>query len=74
MITKFGFDRNSYREDVNFIDYYWFKNGFNSEELNIIENMTKKLDFEDAVTGEGENSKVSEYRKSRIKCFSSVTK
>ena len=67
MITKFGFDRNSYREDVNFIDYYWFKNGFNSEELNIIENMTKKLDFEDAVTGEGENSKVSDYRKSRIK-------
>ena len=67
MITKFGFDRNSHREDVNFTDYYWFKNGFNSEELNIIENMTKKIDFEDAVTGEGDNSKVSEYRKSRIK-------
>ena len=67
MITKFGFDRNSYREDVNFTDYYWFKNGFNNQELSIIENMTKKIDFEDAVTGEGDNSKVSDYRKSRIK-------
>ena len=29
--------------------------------------MTNAIEFEDAVTGEGDNSKVSDYRKSRIK-------
>ncbi len=67
MKTNFGFDRNPHRWDVNFTDYYWFKNGFSSEELNTIESMTKQINFEDAVTGEGPNSKVSKYRKSRIK-------
>ena len=63
MKTNFGFDRNPHRWDVNFTDYYWFKNGFSSEELNTIESMTKQINFEDAVTGEGPNSKVSKYRK-----------
>ena len=29
--------------------------------------MTNAIPFEDAVTGEGDNSKISDYRKSRIK-------
>ena len=67
MLEKYGFNRSSHRDDVNYTDYYWFKNGFSQEELTIIESMTKELPFQDAVTGEGDESKVSEYRKSRIK-------
>jgi PKHD-type hydroxylase len=67
MLEKYGFNRSSSRDDVNYTDYYWFKNGFSKEELTIIESMTKELPFQDAVTGEGDESKISEYRKSRIK-------
>ena len=67
MIANFGFDRNPYRADVNFNDYYWFKDGFTPQELQTIEGMTQQIQFEDAVTGEGEQSRVSDYRKSRIK-------
>ena len=67
MLEKYGFNRSSSRDDVNYTDYYWFKNGFSKEELAIIESMTKELPFQDAVTGEGDESKISEYRKSRIK-------
>lgn len=67
MLQKFGFNRDSYRSDVDYTDYYWYKTGFSKQELELIENMTNELPFQDAVTGEGENSKVSDYRKSRIK-------
>ena len=67
MRTNFGFDRNPYRWDVNFNDYYWFKDGFTLQELQTIEGMTKQIEFQDAVTGEGQQSKKSDYRKSRIK-------
>ena len=67
MRIDFGFDRNKYKKDVNFTDYYWFKEAFNKEELTRIEDMTKEIEFEDAVTGEGDDAKVSDYRKSRIK-------
>ena len=67
MNGNFSFDRNTHRQDVSFIDYYWFKGAFTPQELVNIEQMTSALQFEDAVTGEGENSKVSDYRKSRIK-------
>ena len=67
MKTNFGFDRNPYRWDVNFNDYYWFKDGFTPQELQTIEGMTKQIEFQDAVTGEGQQSKKSDYRKSRIK-------
>ena len=66
MIANFGFDRNPYRADVNFNDYYWFKDGFTPQELQTIEGMTQQIQFEDAVTGEGEQSRVSDYRKSRM--------
>ena len=64
MISKFGFDRNPYRKDVNFKGFYWFEDRFTPQELQTIENMTNQIQFEDAITG---LSKVSDYRKSRIK-------
>ena len=64
MISKFGFDRNPYRKDVNFKGFYWFEDRFTPSELQTIEDMTKKIQFEDSVTGTG---KVSDLRKSRIK-------
>ncbi len=67
MIKKFGFNRSSYRKDVNFNDYYYFQDAFSSEELTRIEEMTKQLQFEDANTGADETSKKSDYRKSRVK-------
>ena len=67
MNTAFSFERNTHRQDVNFTDYYWFKGAFTPQELVLIEQMTNSLEFVDAVTGEGENSQVSDYRKSRIK-------
>ena len=67
MEKKFVFDRNSHRSDVKYTDYYWFKEGFTPEELVRIEEMTLELPFQVAVTGEDENSKVSDYRKSSIK-------
>lgn len=67
MNAKFSFERNTYRQDVTFSDYYWFKNGFTPQELVVIEQMTSNLEFEDAVTGEAEDAKISDYRKSRIK-------
>ena len=67
MRAGFRFDRDSYRENVNFNDYYWFKNAFSRQELKTIEEMTNKLPFQDAKVGEGEQSKKDDYRKSRIK-------
>ena len=65
--SKFSFDRNSYRSDVNYTDYYWFKEGFSSSELELIESMTTKLPFVVAHTGQDADSGISEYRKSQIK-------
>ncbi len=67
MRASFGFDRNSYRQDVNFTDYYWYKNAFSDDELQRIEKMTNEIPFVDAQTGEGEASGKTNYRKSRIK-------
>lgn len=67
MDKKFVFDRNSHRLDVKYTDYYWFKEGFTSEELTRIEEMTLQLPFEAAATGQDDVSKISDYRKSSIK-------
>lgn len=67
MQKNFIFDTEKYREDVNFNNYYWFSNGFTAEELVRIEEMTHELKFEDAATGQDDSSKISDYRKSRIK-------
>jgi len=67
MNSKFSFDRNQYRSDVKFTDYYWFKDGFSKEELEHIEEMTLRLPFETAATGQDDSSTVTEYRKSKIK-------
>ena len=67
MDKKFTFSRNSHRSDVNYTDYYWFKEGFTPEELVKIEAMTLELPFEVAATGQDDLSKVSEYRKSQVK-------
>ena len=67
MEKKFAFDRNSYRSDVKYTDYYWFKEGFTPEELVKIEEMTFQLPFETAQTGQDDVSKITDYRKSSIK-------
>ena len=67
MQNKFTFDRNSHRSDVNYTDYYWFKDGFTSDELQKIEEMTFELPFQVAAVGQDDKSKISNYRKSQIK-------
>ena len=67
MYKTYSFDRNTYRADVAFNDYYWFEYGFTPDELIKIEGMTSNLEWEDAATGQDTTSKVSDYRKSRIK-------
>ena len=42
MLEKYGFNRSSSRDDVNYTDYYWFKNGFSKEELTIRHNTKKQ--------------------------------
>jgi hypothetical protein len=49
MDSKFIFDRNSNRLDVNYTDYYWFADGFTSDELHRIEGMTLRLPFQKQV-------------------------
>ena len=67
MEKKFVFNRDSHRTDVNFTDFYWFKDGFSATELELIESMTLKIPFEVAATGQDDKSTISEYRKSQIK-------
>jgi PKHD-type hydroxylase len=67
MDKKFIFDRNPNRSDVNYNDYYWFKEGFTADEVKTIESMTLELPFEKAATGQDNTSKISEYRKSSVK-------
>lgn len=67
MDYNFAFDRNGYRSDVNFSDYYWFKEGFTPQELSDIEQMTSNLEWQVAATGQDDTSKISDYRKSKIK-------
>lgn len=68
MQKVFTFDRENYRNDVNFNNYYWFQTGFTAEELKEIESMTSDLTFEQAGIGENDSSRVElEYRKSNIK-------
>jgi len=67
MQKSFSFDRNAYRSDVSYNDYYWFETGFTKEELQEIEEMTSNLSWETAATGQDDKSQVSEYRKSKIK-------
>ena len=65
MISTFGFERNPYRKDVNFNGFYWSENKFTSYELQTIEDMTKRISFEDTLIGTGKDT--SDERKSRIK-------
>jgi PKHD-type hydroxylase len=67
MQKHYTFDRNESHIDVNYTNYYWFKNGFTSEELLKIEKLTSNLKWETAATGQDDKSKISNYRKSKIK-------
>ena len=64
MQTHFSFDQSSHTEDVNFCDYYWFKNAFSKEELAKIEEMTSDLPQQLGVTQSGDTEL---HRKSKIK-------
>ena len=67
MEKTYTFNRSDYHRDVNFANYYWFKTGFTSDELKLIEEMTSDLEFQKAATGQDDTSKISEYRKSSVK-------
>ena len=68
MEKKFIFNQDPSRFSADHTNYYWFQNGFTSEELARIEEMTSNLPFEAAGVGELDKSRVeSEYRKSSIK-------
>jgi PKHD-type hydroxylase len=70
MNRNFSFDRNQHRSDVDFTNYYWFETGFSKSELEQIEKMTQALKFEEAATGQDDSSKISDYRKSKVKwCY-----
>mgnify|MGYP001945525107 CR=1 FL=1 len=55
------------RSWVDYTNYYWFESGFSKDELSKIESMTSDLSWTDAATGQDDKSKISEYRKSKIK-------
>ena len=67
MQNHYTFNRNEQHLDVNYTNYYWFEQGFTSEELVRIENLTSNLEWETAATGQDDKTKVSNYRKSKIK-------
>lgn len=68
MEKKFVFKQDPLRFSADHTNYYWFQDGFTSEELVQIEKMTSDLSFEVAGVGELDKSKIqSEYRKSSIK-------
>lgn len=62
----YSFDRSQHFKDVNYGNYYWFNEGFTSDELVEIENLTKTIDFQTANVGQ-HNAETSDYRKSKIK-------
>ena len=66
MEKNYNFSDSS-RSFVDYTNYYWFESGFNSDELVNIETMTSNLDWKDAETGQDDKSKLSDYRKSKIK-------
>ena len=66
MQNHYTFNRNEQHLDVNYTNYYWFEQGFTSEELVRIENLTSNLEWETAATGQDDKTKVSNYRKSKI--------
>lgn len=68
MENGFKFDRDPHRLDVNYTNYYWFKEGFSAEELTAIENLTSDLEFEKAAIGQDDVSRTNDtYRKSSVK-------
>ena len=67
MQNHYTFNRNEQHLDVNYTNYYWFEQGFTSEELVRIENLTSNLEWETAAIGQDDKTKVSNYRKSKIK-------
>lgn len=64
MQTHFSFDQSNRTRDINFCDYYWFKNAFSKEELEKIEEMTSDLSWQVGVTQSGDTE---QHRKSKIK-------
>jgi len=64
MQTHFSFDQSNHTKDVNFCDYYWFRNAFSKEELKKIEEMTSNLSWQVGVTQSGDTES---HRKSKIK-------
>jgi PKHD-type hydroxylase len=66
MEKNFNFSDSS-RSFVDYSNYYWFKDGFTTTELVDIESLTTNLDWVDAQTGQDVKSKITDYRKSKIK-------
>lgn len=66
MERNFNFGDTS-RNFVDYTNYYWFKDAFSSDELSNIETMTSDIDWQTAATGQDDKSKISDYRKSKIK-------
>jgi PKHD-type hydroxylase len=66
MEKNFNFSDSS-RSFVDYSNYYWFKDGFTTTELADIESLTTNLDWVDAQTGQDVKSKITDYRKSKIK-------
>ena len=58
MEKKFIFNQDPSRFSADHTNYYWFQNGFTSEELARIEEMTSNLPFEAAGVGELDKSRV----------------
>jgi PKHD-type hydroxylase len=48
----------NFREDVNLQNYYWYKEGFNKEELNTIYEGVAKLPFNDATVFGSDNPEI----------------
>jgi len=62
----YSFDRSQHFKDVVYGNYYWFENGFTSDELIEIENLTKTIEFKKANVGQ-HSAVESDHRKSQIK-------
>ena len=54
-------------QDANQTNYYWFEEGFTSQELAMIEDQISRLDFVRGVTQAGDGLEETDYRRSSIK-------
>jgi hypothetical protein len=54
-------------QDANQTNYYWFEEGFTSQELAMIEDQISRIDFVRGVTQAGDGLEETDYRRSSIK-------